>query len=159
MARQQYPLEALRKLRDGRAETQARALARQIGRTSAAAATLLERELVLRQHEQRTAEAVQAERERLAAGQLSGADLRRSLDFEAAARQQAQALALAEAEARRELERARAEEKTVREELARLEADAELARRHETSFHRQNEAGVLRAEEEAALEQWSARPR
>jgi hypothetical protein len=159
MARQQYPLEALRKLRDDRAEAQAQTLAEQVARASAARAALSERERLRREQAQRTSEALRAERERLVAGAVSGADLQRSAEFEAAARAQAQLLERAEAEARDALAKERAEEERLREELSRREAEAKLTRNHEATFHQQNENVALRAEEEAALEQWNARRR
>ena len=159
MARQQYPLEALRKLRDERAEARAQALARQIATSALAEGAVLERERLRREHAQRTAQTVQAERELLAAGQVSGADLLRSTEFESAARAQAHALARAEEEARSVLAKERAEEQKLREELARLEAEAKLTRNHEATFHEQNANAAQRAEEETALEQWNARHR
>ena len=53
----------------------------------------------------------------------------------------------------------RAEERRLREELSRREADAQLVRNHENSFHERVADQVERAEEEAALEQWNARRR
>lgn len=159
MARQQYPLEALRKLRDERAEAQAQTLARQIARAGAAQAALNERERQRREHAQRTLEALGAERERLAAGAVSGADLLRSAEFEAGARAQAQLLERAEAEARDALAKERAEEQRLRDDLSRREAEAKLTRNHQATFHQQHENAALRAEEESALEQWNARRR
>jgi hypothetical protein len=159
MARQQYPLEALRKLRDERAEAQAQTLAKQIARSGAAQAALNERERQRREHARRTLEALRAERERLAAGAVSGADLLRSADFEAGARAQAQLLERAETEARETLAKERAEEQRLRDELSRREAEAKLTRNHQATFHQQHEDAALRAEEEAALEQWNARHR
>jgi hypothetical protein len=159
MARQQYPLEALRKLRDERAEAQAQALAKQVARCTAAQAVALERERLRREHALVSAETLRAERERLAAGQLSGADLKRASDFEAAARAQARALEHSEAEARKLLAQERVEEQKLRDELGQREAEAKLARNHEANFHEQNASVTLRAEEEASLEQWNARRR
>ena len=157
MPRQPYPLEALRKLRSERAEAQARSLAAQIARSADADARLRERERERREHEVRTAETVHEERQRLGPSQVSGADLLRLVEFEDAARVQAGALARAEASARKLLAEERAREGELREELGRLEAQAALVRDHETSFHDQHAARQQRADEEAALEQWSAR--
>jgi hypothetical protein len=159
MARQQYPLEALRKLRDERADAQARALAAQVARCAAAQAVVFEREQVRREHALSTAEMLRVERERLAAGQASAAELQRAGDFEARARTQARALERCEAEARELLAQQRAEEQKLREELGRREAEAQLARNHEANFHEQHESAVLRAEEEASLERWNAQRR
>jgi hypothetical protein len=159
MPRQQYPLEALRKLRDERAEAQAHALAKQVVRSAAAQALVLERERLRREHALSTAATLRVERERLVAGQVSGADLERASDFEAAARAQARALAGSETEARELLAQERAEEQKLREELGRREAEAKLARNHEANFHEQCASATLRAEEEASLEQWNARRR
>jgi len=159
MSRQQYPLEALRKLRDERAEAQAQALAQQVARSSAAQAVLDERERVRREHARVTAETLRAERERLAQGGASGADLLRVSEFETAARTQAAGLEHAESEARRLLAQQRVEEQKLREELGRREAEAKLARNHEANFHARNASAALHAEEEAALEQWNARRR
>jgi hypothetical protein len=157
MARQQYPLEALRKLRDERAEAQALALAHQVARSSVAQTALAERERARREHAHSTAETLRAEGERLAQGGVSGADLLRAAEFEACARAQAGALESAEREARQRLGQQRAEEQKLREELGRREAEAQLARHHESDFHERNASTALRAEEEAALEQWNAR--
>jgi hypothetical protein len=159
MARQQYPLEALRKLRDERAESQAHTLAEQVARASVAQAALRERERLRREHAQRTLQTLREERERLAAGAMSGADLQRSAEFEAAARAQAALLERAESDARDALARERAEEQKLRDELSRREAEAKLTRNHEATFHQQNETAAQRAEEETALEQWNARHR
>jgi hypothetical protein len=157
MPRQPYPLEALRKLRSERAEAQARSLAAQIARSADAEARLRERERERREHEARTAETVHDERQRLVGSNASGTDLQRLVEFEAAARVQAGALARAEASARQVLAEERAREGELRDELGRLEAGAALVRNHETSFHHQQAELQQRAEEEAALEQWSAR--
>jgi hypothetical protein len=159
MARQQYPLEALRKLRDERADAQAQALAKQVARCAAAQAVLLEREQLRREHALRTAETLRVERERIAAGQVLAAELQRGSDFEASARAQARALERSEAEARELLAQQRAEEQKLRAELGRCEAEAKLARNHEANFHEQRASAVLRAEEEASLERWNARRR
>ena len=157
MAGQRYPLEVLRQLRDDRAEEHARDLAQQISRSGAAEARLRDRESARRQHAERTAEAMRLEREQLARGGASGHDLQRLVDFELAARAQAALLESAEGEARAVLSRERAEEQKRREQLAAREAEAKLVRNHEFSFHEQQLDLQQKAEEEAALEQWSAR--
>jgi hypothetical protein len=159
MTRQQYPLEALRKLRDERAEAQAQSLAEQLARSQAAEAKLRGREQARREHAARTAESVGLERRRLAEGGASGVDLLRVADFEAAARVQAALLERAEAEARQALDQERAAEQKLRQELSAREAEAKLVRNHEHSFHERQADLAQKAEEEAALEQWSARRR
>lgn len=159
MARQQYPLEALRKLRDERAEAQARRLAEQVARSRSAEAKLHEHERVRREHEARTAETVDAERRRLVDGGVSGVDLLRVADFEVASRAQAELLRRAEAEARQALASERAEEQKLREQQAEREAEAKLVRNHEAGFHERQAQVAQKAEEEAALEQWNARRR
>lgn len=156
MAGPRYPLETLRKLRDERAEAQAQALAAQIARSEAAETKLRERETARREHALRTAETERAEAGRLAEG-VSGADLQRWADFTAAAQFQAQALERLESEARRILVEERARERQLREELSSREAEAELVRRHEHGFHQHHAERQEKADEEAALEQWSAR--
>lgn len=156
MAGPRYPLETLRKLRDERAEAQAHALAGQIAKTQAAEAQLLEREALRREHAARTAEAERAEQERLASGG-SGAELQRLVEFSAAARMQAASLSRLEGEARALVKEERAKEQRLREELSAREAEAELVRRHEAGFHQHHAERREKADEEAALEQWSAR--
>jgi hypothetical protein len=157
MARQTYPLEALRKLRDERAEALVQDLARQVARTQGAAATLAERERARREHAARTAETVRSEGQRLAEGGVNGADLLRVADFEQAARVQAGLLEGAEAEARQNLAQERAAEQKLRDEQAAREAEAKLVRNHEASFHERQADLLQKTEEEAALEQWNAR--
>lgn len=157
MPRQPYPLQALRQLRDDRAEAQALELAAQIARSNQAEAQWRELERARREQQTRTAETLRQERERLALGGARGRDLLRLTDFEAAARVQAAALEHLEQSARQQLEVERAREQQLREELGRLEAEAKLVRRHEASFHERHAEQALKAEEEAALEQWSAR--
>ena len=157
MTRQQYPLEALRKLRDEKAEALLQALAEQVARSKSAEATCAERERVRREHAARTAEVVQAEQQRLAAGGVSGVDLLRVAEFEVAARAQAQVLERACAEARQALAEERVAEQKLRDEQAAREADAKLVRNHEASFHERQAALAQKAEEEAALEHWNAR--
>ena len=159
MPRQQYPLEAPRKLRDERADELVQALAQQIARTQRAEAKLAEREGARRQHAERAAEAVRAEQARLAVDGVSGADLRRVADFEVATKAQAELLLRAEAEARQELAQERAAEQKLRQEQAQREAEAKLVRNHEAGFHERQAEQVQKAEEEAALEQWNGRRR
>ena len=159
MARQQYPLEALRKLRDERAEELAQRLAEQIARSRRAETKLAERERVRREHAERAAEAVRDEQARLAAEGVSGADLLRVADFEQATRAQSELLQRAEAEARQELAQERSAEHKLRQEQAEREAEAKLVRNHEAGFHERQAELVLKAEEEAALEQWNGRRR
>jgi hypothetical protein len=159
MARPEYPLEALRKLRDERASAQAHDLAAQITRSQAAEAKLRERERARREHTERTKESVRLEQERLSAGAARGADLLRVADFEAAAQVQAKLLERAESDARAELAKERAEEQKLREQLSQREAEAKLVRNHEAGFHERHQDLAQKAEEEAALEQWNARRR
>ena len=157
MARPEYPLEALRKLRDERAEAQVQSLAAQVARAEAAEQRLRERERARREQAEQAAETSRQERARLAAGQANGADLLRVNEFEAAVRAQAVLLERAEAEARQVLAQERTEEQKLRQKLAELEAEAEVVRKHEAGFRQQHADAVQKAEEEAALEQWNAR--
>jgi hypothetical protein len=159
MARPSYPLEALRKLRDDRAEALAQELAAQVARSQVAEAKLRQREAARREHAERAAEVVRSEQERLASGGLSGADLRRIADFEVATKVQAGLLQRAEAEARQDLGQERAAEQKLRAQQAEREAEAKLVRNHEAGFHEHQGNLAQKAEEEAALEQWNARRR
>ena len=159
MAPPQYPLEALRKLRDERAEALVQELATQIARSQRAEAKLAERERARREHSERANEAVRAEQARLATEGVSGAELLRVADFEVATKAQAELLLRAEAEARQELAQERAQEQKLRQEQAQREAEAKLVRNHEASFHERQAEAVQKAEEEAALEQWNGRRR
>ena len=159
MARPEYPLEALRKLRDERSETQAHRLAEQVARTHAAELRLRDRERARREHAEGAAEDLRRELARVAAGEATGADLSRVSDFEAATRAQALLLERAEGEAREALGQARAEEQKLRQKLAELEAEAKLVRNHEAGFLQRRADAVQKAEEEAAQEQWNARRR
>lgn len=152
-----YPLEALRKLRDERAEAQAHELAAQVARVRGAELRLNELEAARREHAERTAETLRHERARLTGGGTSGLDLLRVTEFETAAQAQAAALQRAEAEARQAFALQRAEEQKLREALAAREAEAKLVRNHEATFHEHNAQQQQKAEEEAALEQWNAR--
>lgn len=156
MARQTYPLEALRKLRDEKAEALAQGLGRQIARTQQAQAALAEREAQRRDHAARAHETVRAEQQRLQAGAVSGVDLRRVADFQAATRAQAEVLERAESAARQALAREQTAEQNLRVEQAAREAEAKLVRNHEQSFHERQAELAQKAEEEAALEQWNA---
>jgi hypothetical protein len=156
MARQPYPLQALRELRERRAEASAEALARQVARSATFAAALGERERARREHAERLALVLEQERHRLAAGPVSGAELRRASDFEQADRAALAVTVAAEAEARAALAREQAEEQRLCAELAQAEAEAKLVRDHEASFHEKQVDAALRAEEEAALERWNA---
>jgi hypothetical protein len=102
------------------------------------------------------AEARRAEQARLIDG-ATGADLARIAEFEVAARARGEALEHAVVAARNVLEGERAKELQLRSELANREAEAELLRRHESSFYGQLADQREKAEEDAALEQWSAR--
>jgi hypothetical protein len=157
MARQPYPLEALRKLRDERAEALARKLAAQVARCDSARATLAERERARREQEERTRAALVTERERLELLGVSGADLLRLSEFERGAHAQAAALHDSAGRARQDLDQELAEELKLRDQLTKLEAEAKLVRKHEASFHERHAEREEQAEEAAALEQWSAR--
>jgi hypothetical protein len=159
MTRPQYPLEALRKLRDDQADAQARALADQVARSTSAERLVEQRVAARRDHAQQTRASLAEERTRLLAGGASGAELLRAAEFETARRAQAELLERAEAEARQVLLRERVKERELREALARREADAQLVRNHESSFHERAVERAARAEEETALEQWNARRR
>jgi fused signal recognition particle receptor len=159
MAPQQYPLEALRKLRDERAEALAQELALQVARSLAAENKLRQREAARREHAARAAETVRGEQQRLAAGSVSGADLLRVAEFEVAVQAQAALLQRAEAEARQALAQERAQEQKLRDQQAQREAEAKLVRNHEAGFHEHQAELAQKAEEEAALEQWNARRR
>ena len=159
MARPSYPLEALRKLRDERADALAQELAAQVARSQAAEGKLRQREAARREHAERAAEAMRSERERLATGGVSGADLRRIADFEVATKAQAGLLERAEAEARQILAQERAAEQKLRDEQSQREAEAKLVRNHEAGFHEHQVNLAQKADEEAALEQWNARRR
>lgn len=157
MPRQPYPLEALRRLRDERAEATTLSLATRVARSEAAQARVQERERTRREHEARTAEALTAERERLTLAGATGAELARLAEFERATRAQTRELLESEASARQALAEERAKEQQVREELGKLEAEAQLVRNHEARFHEHHAELQAKADEEAALEQWSAR--
>ena len=159
MARPSYPLEALRKLRDERAEALAQELAGQVARLQVAESKLRQREAARREHAERAAEAVRSEQQRLAAGGVSGADLLRVADFEVAVRAQAGLLERAEAEARQALAQERAQEQKLRDQQTLREAEAKLVRNHQAGFHEHQAELAQKAEEEAALEQWNARRR
>jgi hypothetical protein len=159
MAGPRYPLEALRKLRDERTDAQVQAVAGQVARCRAAELTLEAALAARRAHGEETGQSLEQERQRLLTGRLSGAELARAAEFEAAARAQAELLERAEARAGQVLLEARAEEHRLREELSRREADAKLVRNHENSFRERLADQVERAEEEATLEQWNARRR
>jgi hypothetical protein len=159
MTRPQYPLEALRKLRDDQADAQARALADQVARCASAERLLEQRVAARRAHAQQIEASLAEERTRLLAGSVSGAELLRAAEFETAARTQAELFERAEAEAHQVLRQERAKEQELREALARREADAQLVRNHESSFHERAIERAARAEEETALEQWNARRR
>lgn len=159
MARPQYPLEALRKLRDERAEALAQELAQQVARSQSAETKLRQREVARREHAERAAETMRTEQRRLAAGGVSGADLCRVADFEVAVRAQAALLQRAETEARQALAQERAQEQKLRDQQAQREAEAKLVRNHEAGFHEHHAELTQKAEEEAALEQWNARRR
>jgi hypothetical protein len=159
MAPSPYPLRALRELRDDEADAQAHALAEQLVRVGAAERLLEQRVAARRGHAERTRDSLAEERSRLLARGSSGAELRRAVEFETAARVQAELLQRAEAEAQQQLERERATAQELREALGRREADAQLVRNHESNFHAQAAERAARAEEEAALEQWNARRR
>ena len=157
MARQPYPLEALRRLRNEQAEALAQDLARQGARSQRAGATLVARENARREHAVRTAEVLRVEQRRLGEGGVYGTDLLRVAEFERAARAQAELLQQAEADARKALADEQAVEQKLRAEQTAREAEAKLVRNHEASF-RQHQADLQqKAEEEAALEQWNAR--
>jgi hypothetical protein len=159
MARPGYPLNALRELRDERAQAEQQRLAQQVARTQQAIDQLKAREGARLEHAARIAGELDSENDRLWHAPVSGVDLARLAEFRAAASAQAQLLEQAEARARQGLEEQRGEEQKVRAELARVEAEAKLVHEHEASFVARVEAAAARAEEEEMQDQWNARRR
>jgi hypothetical protein len=153
----QYPLEALRKLRDEQAKLHARNLAAQLTRCRAAEAVLQAKEQACAEHARQLSRTKAEERERLTRGELSGSDLLRATEFELACHAQAEQLELAVSEARRALAAERERERELRDVLTRSDADAKLVHKHQASFNERHAEQATRAEEEAALEQWNAR--
>jgi hypothetical protein len=157
MVRAKYPLEALRKLRDEQAETQAKALAAQLSRQRAAEAELQERQRARGEHEARAAEALRGEQDRLSRVGMSGAELARIAEFQRAVRVQAELLARDEAAALEAVTVEREKSDVLRASQALREAEAKLVRNHQASFDQAHHELQEKAEEEAALEQWNAR--
>jgi hypothetical protein len=152
-----YPLETVRELRQRRVVDQAESVAEQAARALRARAV----EARVRQareaaervfSETRAAEALHLER-----GAQRAGDLARSADWQQGAEAQVREVLRTEAQAAAIVQREVVAEVQARRELARLDAAAEVVEAHREGWHAERAEAREHAEEEAALEQWTAK--
>jgi hypothetical protein len=152
-----YPLEALEALRERRVDEQAVRTAEQLRAEQAAERV----ELAARERhasaEHAVDQAVESERQRLQAGGVRAGELGRAADWQAREHARLAELAQAEQRARVELGAERSRSESARQKLAQADADARAVEQHRDAWQARERERVELAEEEAIVEQWSAK--
>lgn len=151
-----YPLEALKVLREARADSSARHLASAEGKARSAAAELARTEAELAKARAANAEAARQTRRELEAGLTRVADLMQAGDFARAGVAREQCLSDAERAARRRDQEAARARQAAQLALGGAHSELSALERHrdEWSLARAREGAA--EEEEAALERWNA---
>ena len=152
-----YPLELVRELRKKGADEAGRALAAAAREREAAERRVQDAELKSDAHAARARRVRSAERQALARGELSVADLSRADCWEARIKNEKGVLSGELVEARTDEGSAQAAEQSAREEYAARKAGSDLVAEHRVRWngelHKRREAD----EEEACSEAWLAR--
>jgi hypothetical protein len=151
-----YPLEALRVLREARADSSARHLAAAEMKARAAAAELLRSESALAQARAANTEAAQQTRRELEAGLTRVADLMQAGDFARAGTAREQCLSESERAARRRDQEAARARHAAQLALGGARSELSALERHRDEWRAARAREGAAQEEEAALERWNA---
>ena len=154
--RHRYPFEALHWLRQQRVDRQATALGVSAARAAAARAEAARAEAVRISAEQALSALSAAELSRLEEGGVRVADLGALGDWQKGATIELAAKAEREQRARQAQAAEAAQEAEARRALATASNEAQLIDAHRTGFRTQRAKAEELAEEEAAVEQWTA---
>jgi hypothetical protein len=151
-----YPLEALKVLREARADSSARHLAAADGKARAAAAELARAESELGKVRAANAEAAQQTRRELEAGLTRVADLMQAGELARAGVVREQCSSDAERAARRRDQEAARARHAAQLALSGARAELSALERHHEAFRAARAREAAAQEEEAALERWNA---
>jgi hypothetical protein len=155
--RHRYPFEALRWLRHQRVDDEAAEVSASVARTAQARTVEVHAEGTRLRSEQRIAELSRAELARLDEGAVRAGDLAQVGDWRKGAESELRAQLQAELRAREALALEVAAEAQARVDLGAASSEAKLIDSHQLDWRAERAAVQERVEEEAALEQWTAR--
>jgi hypothetical protein len=155
--RHRYPFEALQWLRRQRVDREAAQVSERAARTDRARAAELRAASARRSSEQHIDEVSRAEFARLAEGEVRAGDLAQVGDWHKGARADLQAKAVRERQAHEALRSEVAAETVARRVLGVASSEAELIDAHRGKWRAERAAHQERSEEEAVVEQWTAK--
>ena len=155
--RHRYPFEALQWLRHQRVDREALQVSERAARTARARADEARAQAARRRTEQQISELSGAEAVRLGEGAVRAGDLARVDDWRKGAEAELQAKADGELRASEALRTEVAAETVARRALGSASSDAKMIDAHRVDWRAEREAAQERSEEEAAVEQWTAK--
>ncbi len=155
--RHRYPFEALQWLRRQRVDREAAEVSERAARATRARSEELNARTARRSTEERVDELAHAEQTRLEGGTVRAGDLARVGDWRKGAELELRAKAERETQATEALRTEVAAELVARRALGVASSEAELIDAHRVEWRAAREAARERAEEEAAVEQWTAK--
>jgi hypothetical protein len=155
--RHRYPFEALQWLRRQRVDREAAEVSERAARTSRAHADEARARAGRQGAEQRIDETARTERARLDGGTVRAGDLAQVGDWQKGAAAELRAKAASELNAQETLRTEIAAETVARRTLGVASSEAELIDAHRVEWRAEREAALERSEEEAAVEQWTAK--
>jgi hypothetical protein len=155
--RHRYPFEALQWLRHQRVDRQATEVSERASRTLRARADEARAKVARHGTEQRIAELSHAERARLEGGALRAGDLAQVGEWRKGADAELRAKTERELRASEALHTEVTAETVARHALGVASSEAKLIDAHRVDWRAEREAAQERAEEEAAVEQWTAK--
>jgi hypothetical protein len=155
--RHRYPFEALQWLRRQRVDREAAQLGERVARTARARTDEACAQAARRSTEQHIDELSRVEQARLVEGTVRAGELAQVGDWRRGADAELRAKAEREQRAREALGTEVAAETVARRALGVASSEAELIDAHRVDWRSEREAARERSEEEAAVEQWTAK--
>lgn len=155
--RHRYPFEALRWLRRQRVDREAAEVSERTARSVRARSEEARSEIARRSSEQRIADVSRTELERLEASNVRAGELARVGDWRKGAENELAARRAKETQAREALRTEVAAEAVARRALGVASSEAELIDGHRDAWQKERASAAERSEEEAILEQWTAK--
>jgi hypothetical protein len=155
--RHRYPFEALQWLRQQRVDQRATEVGERVARTTRARAAEALAQVARHETEQRVAEVSHAEQARLEGGGLCAGELAQVGDWRKGAELELRVQLERELRATEALHTEVVAETVARRALGVASSEARLIDAHRVDWRAEREAAQERTEEEAALEQWTAK--
>jgi len=155
--RHRYPFEALHWLRHQRVDREAREVRERIARTAKARGDEARAAAIRASAERQIDELSRAEQARLEQGTVRAGELSQVGEWQRAAELDLEAKGEREQQAKTALRTEIAAESVARRQLGVASSEAELLDGHRLDWRAECEAARERSEEEAAVEQWTAR--